>query len=166
MFQLIRNVFNVVYKKLRLNNANARLLDKLGHTFGLKREQVFLVFVLFLGVYLIIGDGAEFVCNFSAIIYPIYSSVKSIEQENIEESKRMLMFWTIFGWLYFLERISFFSRYIHYYWILKMVFLLLCFVPIPNNLSDYFIQTIDNVTTYLNDADKNAATRKTSSESQ
>ncbi|XP_067125217.1 receptor expression-enhancing protein 5-like [Centruroides vittatus] len=141
MAELIE-MMDVVSDKLHSDNKYTRILKNLEEKTKCDRFYIFSFIAIIVAAYTAVGFGKEFLCTFTSIVYPIYASVSSVEQNNLEETRKLLIYWVIFALIHLFE--TFFDAVvtlIPYYWMLKMIFLVFCFAPISNNLSVFLRQS-------------------------
>lgn len=101
---------------------------------GIKRLYLAQAVLGVLGLYLIVGRAAQFVCNLIGFAYPAYKSLVSLETSNKEDDSKWLTYWVVFATFSVFE---FFSdclmSWFPLYWLAKVVFLLWCSADIPVN---------------------------------
>lgn len=117
-------------KFLAEKNAVTDVLEKVEKKTGVPR----LYQVLGLGgvivLWLIVGYGAQFLCNFIGFLYPAYASVKAIESSNKEDDTQWLTYWVVYSAFSLIEFFTdIFLFWIPFYWLLKCFFLLYCMAP-------------------------------------
>ena len=72
------------------------------------------------------------------VTLPTYWSIKAIESEDYTDEKQWLTYWTIFGIFTLLDQFAnFILRIFPFYFIVKIVFLIWCFMP--NTMGALFI---------------------------
>ncbi|XP_063435312.1 receptor expression-enhancing protein 5-like isoform X3 [Mytilus trossulus] len=111
------------------------VISTLKHTFSSKeRIDNCKALAAFLGIYLMVGYGAQFVCNFVGFLYPAYASVKAIESRQKEDDTQWLTYWVVYSFFSLVEFFAdIFLFWIPFYWFLKCVFLVWCMAPIASN---------------------------------
>ncbi|RZF41699.1 hypothetical protein LSTR_LSTR011634 [Laodelphax striatellus] len=101
---------------------------------GVKRIYIFTLAICFLGVYLVFGWAAQLVCNFVGFLYPAYASMKALETPQKGDDTKWLTYWTVFAFFTLLEYPSDMLLYwFPFYWLVKCVFFIWCFLPLENN---------------------------------
>ncbi|CAJ0567852.1 unnamed protein product, partial [Mesorhabditis spiculigera] len=111
---------------------------------GLKREQAAYGLFAVLGLYLIFGALAQFVCNLIGFAYPAYASVKAIRTSSKDDDTQWLIYWTVFA---FFSIIDFFTDGIlsifPFYFVVKVLFLLYLYLPQTRGASYLYTRFID-----------------------
>ncbi|CAL1526447.1 unnamed protein product [Lymnaea stagnalis] len=120
----------VLHEKNKLND----YLEIIEKKTGVRRLYVALVFISIIIVWLMVGYGSQFLCNFIGFIYPAYASVKAIESHDKEDDTKWLTYWVVYSVFSLVEFFSdIFLFWIPFYWLLKCIFLVWCFMPVPWN---------------------------------
>jgi receptor expression-enhancing protein 5/6 len=79
---------------------------------------------------IIIGFLDSYIVTFIGVVYPAIQSIKAIESPDEDDDKQWLTYWIVFGLFSFVELfIGFILKFIPFYFILKMIFLLWLFLP-------------------------------------
>ena len=121
-------------KALAEKNFFTDLLKKIEDKTGVRRLYLVIGLAVFLGIYLMVGYGAQFVCNFVGFLYPAYASVKAIESRQKEDDTQWLTYWVVYSFFALVEFFAdIFLFWIPFYWFLKCVFLTWCMAPIASN---------------------------------
>ncbi|KAK3579910.1 hypothetical protein CHS0354_012451 [Potamilus streckersoni] len=112
---------------LQEKNFVTELLAKVEQKTGVGRLYIAIGFCAFLIVYLMVGYGAQFLCNFIGFLYPAYSSVKAVETSRKDDDTQWLIYWVVFAFFSLLEIFTdIFLFWIPFYWLLKCLFLIWC----------------------------------------
>ncbi|XP_033750007.1 receptor expression-enhancing protein 5-like isoform X1 [Pecten maximus] len=105
-------------------------LEKIEQKTGVRRLYIALGLLAFLGLYLMIGYGAQFVCNFVGFLYPAYASIKAIESHTKDDDTKWLTYWVVYALFSLIEFFAdIFLFWIPFYWFLKCCFLGYCMAP-------------------------------------
>ncbi|CAH1796985.1 unnamed protein product, partial [Owenia fusiformis] len=124
-------------KKLHEENSVNDALAKVEAKTGVRRLYLVLGLVAFLALYLMVGYGAQFLCNFLGFLYPAYASVKAIESTRKDDDTQWLTYWVVYSAFSLVEFFAdIFLFWIPFYWLLKCIFLVYCFAPFPWNGSN------------------------------
>ena len=71
--------------------------------------------------------GASFISNVVGFVYPMYATIKTIENPGKEDELDWLIYWVVFATICVIENfIDFFIYFIPFYYPLKVSFLLWC----------------------------------------
>jgi len=121
-------------KSLHESNKFTNVLAQIETKTGLKRLHIVLGFIALIGLYLMVGWGAGFLCNFIGFLYPAYASIKAIESPQNDDDTKWLTYWVVYSVLHLGELLTdvFFS-WVPFYWLLKCILLVYCFAPIQQN---------------------------------
>jgi len=117
-------------KKLAEDNKFNEYLNKAEKSTGIEKRKLVLTTGFVLSALVIIGYGAQLICNGIGFAYPAYSSILAIESRNKEDDTLWLTYWVVFASLCLIEFFSDFILFlIPFYWLLKSIFLIWCFMP-------------------------------------
>lgn len=117
-------------KILHEKNAVNDLLEKIEQKTNVRRLYLVIGVAAFLGIYLMIGYGAQFLCNFLGFLYPAYASVKAIESKEKDDDTKWLTYWVTYSFFSLIEFFTdIFLFWIPFYWFFKCVFLVYCMAP-------------------------------------
>ncbi|XP_060062587.1 receptor expression-enhancing protein 5-like [Ylistrum balloti] len=117
-------------KILHEKNFATDTLEKIEQKTGVRRLYIALGLLAFLGLYLMIGYGAQFVCNFVGFLYPAYASIKAIESHSKDDDTKWLTYWVVYALFSLVEFFAdIFLFWIPFYWFLKCCFLGYCMAP-------------------------------------
>ncbi|KAG9509583.1 Receptor expression-enhancing protein 5, partial [Fragariocoptes setiger] len=135
MSQYYQQFVNKLEQYLNDNNSHvAKLLGKAEEVTKVKRVYIAQGLLGIIGLYMIIGHFAEFICNSIGFVYPAYQSLMALETHHKDDDTKWLTYWVVFAAFSVVE---FFSDIIFswfpFYWLAKVVFLIWCFLPSPNN---------------------------------
>lgn len=121
-------------KFLNEKNKFTEVLEKVEKASGVKRLYLAYGLMAFVGLYLMVGYGADFLCNFIGFAYPAYASIKAIESKEKDDDTKWLTYWVVyaaFGLMEFFTDIFLF--WVPLYWFFKCCFLIYCMLPGPLN---------------------------------
>ena len=125
------------------------LLEKFQNQMDLIQEKtgikgIFVILGLFIAVifvYFNIFDSI--ITNLVGTVYPAFWTIKSLEQNSIEEQKKWLTYWVVFGAFIIVDMGSpVIVKFIPFYFVLKILFLMWLFMPGSNGCTIVY---------YLND---------------
>ncbi|KAJ8310931.1 hypothetical protein KUTeg_011516 [Tegillarca granosa] len=131
-------------KILHEKNAFTDLLEKVEAKTGVRRLYLVLALSLIMALYLMIGYGAQFLCNFIGFCIQLmhqfffyFDRVKAIESTSKDDDTQWLTYWVVYSFFSLLEFFTdIFLFWIPFYWFFKCVFLVWCFAPAQWNGSN------------------------------
>jgi len=125
-------------KALNEKNKVNDVLAQIEAKSGVKRLYIALGCIALVGLYLMVGYGAQFLCNFIGFIYPAYCSIKAIESSDKNDDTQWLTYWVVYSCFHLVEFFSdIFLFWIPFYWFFKCCFLVWCFSSVPWNGSNF-----------------------------
>ncbi|GFX67419.1 receptor expression-enhancing protein 5 [Trichonephila clavipes] len=138
MSAILSGYFDKLDKKLHEKNKINEYFEKAEKALGVKRVYLAVGLLSIWALYMILGRGAELICNLIGFGYPAYVSLIALETSSKEDDTKWLMYWVTFASLSLVE---FFSdiiiSFIPFYWLMKCLFLIWCFAPLENNGSKF-----------------------------
>jgi len=121
-------------KTLNEKNKFTEILGQIEAKTGVNRLYIVSGAIVILALYLMIGYGAQFVCNFVGFIYPAYMSVKAVESASKDDDTQWLTYWVVYSCFHLIEFFSdIFLFWIPFYWFFKCCFLVWCFSDVSWN---------------------------------
>lgn len=119
---------------LQEKNRATDILNKLQKSTGIKKLYIAQGLLGVFALYMIIGHFAELICNFVGFIYPAYCSIHALESPHKQDDAKWLTYWVVYA---LFATVEFFSniifRWFPLYWLVKISFLIWCFLPISSN---------------------------------
>ena len=81
-------------------------------------------------IFVIIGYFEKYITCIVGIVLPTYWSIKAIESNEGDDDKQWLTYWAVYAVFDFLDLFAgFILKIIPFYYILKLIFLIWCFMP-------------------------------------
>jgi len=162
--ETIEKYQKLLEEKLNEKNAVTEVLEKLEKSTGVKRLYLAYGVIGLIAVWLLIGYGAQILCNFIGFLYPGYASFKAIESENKNDDTQWLIYWVVYGAFAMSELVTdVFFFWVPFYWFFKCLFLVWCMAPQEWNGSNfvykrvirpYLLRYEDKIDSQLNSASK------------
>lgn len=112
------------------DNMVARLLAQAEERTKVERIYFVYGFMGFIALYLLVGYGSTFLCNFIGFLYPAYASIKAIESKEKDDDTQWLTYWVVYATFSLVEFFTdIFLFWIPFYAFFKCIFLLYCMAP-------------------------------------
>jgi receptor expression-enhancing protein 5/6 len=90
----------------------------------------FLVILIVCLIFILIGLLESYLTYLIATLYPLYISIKTIQTNNKDDIKQWLTYWVVYSFFINLESLfGFILHYIMFYSFLKIIFLLILYLP-------------------------------------
>ena len=134
------------------------LLEKFQNQMDLIQEKtgikgIFVILGLFIAVifvYFNIFDSI--ITNLVGTVYPAFWTIKSLEQNSIEEQKKWLTYWVVFGAFIIVDMGSpVIVKFIPFYFVLKILFLMWLFMPGSNGCTIVYYLIVKKIFGYYED---------------
>ncbi|XP_063372024.1 receptor expression-enhancing protein 5 isoform X1 [Cydia amplana] len=104
--------------------------DQLESKTGVNRLYLFVGLVVFTGLYLVFGFGAELICNTIGFVYPAYMSMRALESPSKDDDTKWLTYWVVYACFSVVEYFSdFIVGWFPLYWLIKCIFIIWCYLP-------------------------------------
>lgn len=121
---------NKLDEALHQKNKFTDVLELIETKTGVKRLHLALGLIVFVGLYLMVGYGCDFLCNFIGFLYPAYASFKAIETKEKDDDTKWLTYWVVYAVFCLVEYFTdIFLFWIPLYWFLKCCFLVYLMAP-------------------------------------
>ena len=145
-------------KKPEENENQISLLEKWENQMNLIQEMtgikgVFVIWGLIIAVifvYFNIFDSI--ITNLVGTVYPAFWTIKSLEQNLIEEQKKWLTYWVVFGSFIIVDMGSpVIVKFIPFYFVIKILFLMWLFMPGSNGCTIVYYLVVKKIFGYYED---------------
>ena len=149
---------NPLEKKSDDSDNQISLLEKWDNQMNLIQEKTgikgtFVIWGLILAVifvYFNIFDSI--ITNLVGTVYPAFWTIKSLEQNLIEEQKKWLTYWVVFGSFIIVDMGSpVIVKFIPFYFVLKILFLMWLFMPGSNGCTIVYYLVVKKIFGYYED---------------
>lgn len=129
-------------RALHKRNQFTQVLERLEQGTGVRRLVIVKALTALFCLYLMVGYGAQILCNLIGFVYPAYMSLKAAVSQRREDFSQLLTYWPIYSILAILEMMFFvITTWIPFYWFFKCCFLVWCCASVPWN-GALFIQRV------------------------
>ena len=92
------------------------------------------------------------ITNLVGTLYPLFWTIKSLEQNSIEEQKKWLTYWVVFGAFIIVDMGSpVIVKFIPFYFVLKILFLMWLFMPGSNGCTIVYYLIVKKIFGYYED---------------
>ncbi|CAL1292191.1 unnamed protein product [Larinioides sclopetarius] len=134
MSAFVSGYLDCLDKKLHEKNKINEYFEKAEKTIGVKRVYIAVGLMSLWALYMILGRGAQLICNLVGVGYPAYVSMHALETSSKDDDTRWLTYWVTYACFTILDFFcDFIVSFIPFYWLLKCLFLIWCFAPMANN---------------------------------
>ena len=137
------------------NPQKISLLEKWEHQMNLIQEMtgikgIFVILGLLLAVIFVCFNIFDSVItNLVGTVYPAFWTIKSLEQNLIEEQKKWLTYWVVFGFFIIVDMGSpVIVKFIPFYFVLKILFLIWLFMPGSNGCTLVYYLVVKKIFGY------------------
>ncbi|GFS53185.1 receptor expression-enhancing protein 6 [Trichonephila inaurata madagascariensis] len=133
-YDFVKVSFEKISDILSTNIVFGGLLNKIEEKTGIPGSFIITGFTICLILLFLLGTGPSVLCYSAVVLYPAYQSFKSLEEDNKEKSYEWIKYWIVFAAFHAVEHLG--DRFMWWlpgYMLLKFIFLLWCFAPVPNN---------------------------------
>ncbi|KAK8797000.1 hypothetical protein WA538_000226 [Blastocystis sp. DL] len=121
--------FDEYMNKLDSALSSVPYMDMISEKIHVRKCYIVLVFVLQFILVTVFTLGCKVLGNFIVFLYPVYASFKAIKSNNKDDDTQWLTYWVIYGLLSVIESVGFITALIPYYSLIRVVALVLCFLP-------------------------------------
>ena len=118
---------------------------------GIKGIFVILGLVLYV-VFVYFNILDTIITNLVGTLYPAFWTIKSLEQNLVEEQKKWLTYWVVFGSFIIIDMSSVvIVKFIPFYFVLKILFLIWLFMPGSNGCTIIYYLVVKKIFRYYED---------------
>ena len=140
------------------NDNQISLLEKWHKQMNLIQEKtgikgIFVILGLVLSVVFVYFNILDtIITNLVGTLYPAFWTIKSLEQNLIEEQKKWLTYWVVFGSFIIIDMVSVvIVKFIPFYFVLKILFLIWLFMPGSNGCTIIYYLVVKKIFRYYED---------------
>ena len=134
------------------------LLEKFQNQMDLIQEKtgikgIFVILGLFIAVIFVYFNILDtIITNLVGTLYPAFWTIKSLEQNLVEEQKKWLTYWVVFGSFIIIDMSSVvIVKFIPFYFVLKILFLIWLFMPGSNGCTIIYYLVVKKIFRYYED---------------
>ena len=93
------------------------------------------------------------ITNLVGTLYPAFWTIKSLEQNSVEEQKKWLTYWVVFGSFIIVDMSSpVIVKFIPFYFVLKILFLIWLFMPGSSGCTIVYYLVVKKIFRYYEDS--------------
>ena len=115
----------------KLDNAlnDVPYMNMISEKIHMRKCYLALIVVLNFVFVLVFSLGCKILGNLIVFVYPVYASFKAIKSNNKDDDTQWLTYWVIYAMVSVIESVGIITALIPYYSVIKVVGLVLCFLP-------------------------------------